>query len=147
MASDDDKNFSDAISSRWVWLIAAIIVAMIFGMPRLVHARDLGQWGESTPEIRQWYRSLMQPDNQAVPCCGEADGYFADAIVRGGKTIAVIVDDRPDEPLRRHHVPIGTEIEVPNHKLKWDAGNPTGHAVIFLTVNNDVYCFVQGTLS
>jgi len=146
MASDDDKNFSDAMSSRITWVLAAAIVILIF-MPWKSFGRDLGQWGESTPEIRQWYRSLMQPDKPAVPCCGEADGYFADAIVRGGKTIAVIVDDRPDEPLRRHHVQIGTEIEVPNYKLKWDAGNPTGHAVIFLTVNNDVYCFVQGTLS
>jgi hypothetical protein len=120
----------------------------LFGIGFVVNSaypHDSGQWEETTPAVREWYRSLMQPDKPWVSCCGESDAYFAEAKVREGKTFAVIIDDRDDEPRRRHHVPVGTEIEVPAGKLKWDAGNPTGHAVIFLTVNNDVYCFVQGT--
>jgi hypothetical protein len=120
----------------------------LFGIGLVVNSaypHDSGQWEETTPEVRSWYRSLMQPDNPALPCCGESDAYFAEARVRDGKTYAVIVDDRPDEPRRRHHVPVGTEIEVPNNKLKYDAGNPTGHAVIFLNTSGSVYCFVQGT--
>jgi hypothetical protein len=35
-------------------------------------ARDSGQWGDSPAYVRQWFQSLMQPDNAAVSCCGEA---------------------------------------------------------------------------
>lgn len=98
------------------------------------------------PEHDSWYQSLMQPDNPRVPCCGIADGYWADEVhVKDGKVYATITDDRDDVVLGRPHVPSGTVIEVPNHKLKWDSGNPTGHSVIFLSRNRDVYCFVQGT--
>ena len=54
-----------------------------------------------------------------------------------------ITDDRPDEPRGRPHVDIGTEIEIPNNKLKWDKSNPTGHGVVFLTRNGYVLCYVQ----
>ncbi len=111
-----------------------------------VNARDLGQWESVDPEIRRWYQALMQPDVPNASCCGEADAYWADEVhVRNGKTYATITDDREDAPLSRHHVPVGTEILIPDHKLKYDRGNPTGHAIIFLSINNETYCFVQGS--
>ncbi len=74
----------------------------------------------------------------------EADAYWADEVhVRDGKTYAKITDDRPDEPRGRPHVEIGTEIEIPNHKLKWDRANPTGHGIVFLSRNGYVFCYVQ----
>jgi hypothetical protein len=107
-------------------------------------ARDLGQWDAGDPEVRQWYQALMQPDVPTASCCGEADAYWADEIhVRNGKTYAVITDDRPDEPRGRPHVEIGTEIEIPDHKLKWDKSNPTGHGIVFLSRNRYVFCYVQ----
>ena len=51
-------------------------------------------------------------------------------------------DSRPDEPLRRKHVDVGTRIVVPNHKLKYDQSNPTGHGIIFLSRGDYVYCYV-----
>ena len=106
------------------------------------HAHDSGQWADTA--ISSWFRSLMQPDNPTVSCCGEADAYWADTVLtEDGKIVAVITDDRPDEPLNRRHVPVGTRIVVPPHKIKWDRGNPTGHVIIFLSVANEVYCFVQ----
>ena len=36
----------------------------------------------------------------------------------------------------------GTKIPVPNHKMKWDAGNPTGHGIIFIGAQGQVYCYV-----
>lgn len=94
----------------------------------------------------EWYQSLMQPDNPRMSCCGLSDAYWADRVfVKDGKTYAVVTDDREDLPLRRPHVPVGTVIEVPDAKLKWDRSNPTGHAIIFLTRERYVYCFVQGT--
>jgi hypothetical protein len=107
-------------------------------------ARDLGQWGGSDPAVRQWYQALMQPDVPNASCCGEADAYWADEVhVRNGKTYATITDDRADEPLKRPHVDIGTEIEIPNNKLKWDRGNPTGHGIVFLGHSGYVFCYVQ----
>lgn len=107
-------------------------------------ARDFGQWGDADAEIAQWYAGLRQPDNPKQSCCGEADAYFADQIVvEGDKVFAIITDDRPDGPLGRQHVPVGTRIEVPAHKYKFDAGNPTGHTIIFLSLSLNVYCFVQ----
>ena len=107
-------------------------------------ARDLGQWENSAPDLRAWYQGLMQPDVPTSSCCGDADAYFADEVhVRGGKTFVTITDDRPDEPRGRPHIEIGTEIEVPDNKIKWDRGNPTGHGVIFLSRVGYVFCYVQ----
>jgi hypothetical protein len=89
-------------------------------------------------------RSQMQPDNPVASCCGESDAYWADEVrVRDGKVYAVITDDRPDAPLGRPHVPVGTEVEIPDHKLKFDRGNPTGHGVVFLSGTRHVWCYVQ----
>lgn len=124
--------------------IILLLLALTSGGPAL--ARDLGQWEASDPAIREWYQSLMRPDVPNVSCCGEADAYWADEIrVRNGKTYAVITDERPDGPLRRPHIPVGTEVEVPPEKLKWDRSNPTGHNVLFVSSGLYAWCFVQGT--
>lgn len=107
-------------------------------------ARDLGQWTATDPAIRSWYEHLMQPDAPEVPCCSFADGYYADTVeTKDGQLVAVITDTRPDEPLGRPHVPVGTRIAVPPNKIKWDNGNPTGHIVIFLGIDRQVFCYVQ----
>src|SRR3977135_704924 len=106
-------------------------------------ARDTGHGEATTWEIREWYQALMQPDNPAVSCCGEADAYWADSFeVDGDRYVAIVTDSRPDEPLRRKHVDVGTRIVVPNHKLKYDQSNPTGHGIIFLNRSDYVYCYV-----
>jgi hypothetical protein len=30
-------------------------------------------------------------------------------------------------------LPAGTKFAVPNQKIKWDNGNPTGHGIVFLS--------------
>lgn len=120
-----------------VLIVSSIVAAL---------ARDNGQWEKSDPRVKEWFQTLMQPDNPKVSCCGEADAYWADEIhVRDGKTYVTITDDRPDEPLGRPHIPVGTEIEVPNHKLKWDQGNPTGHNVLFVSTAGYAFCYVMGS--
>lgn len=120
-------------------------------------SRDAGQWTKADPAIREWYQSLKQPDAPQTSCCGEADAYWCDDwYVRDGSTYCKITDDRADAPLKRQHVPVGTEILIPRHKLKYDQGNPTGHTIVFLNVvvsdmeqtspYYGVYCFVLGTL-
>lgn len=121
-------------------------LVLLLMLATAAQARDLGQWQDINPTIGQWFRTLMQPDNPTVSCCGEADAYWADEVfVRNGKTYAVITDDRDDRPLLRPHVPVGTEVEIPNNKLKWDRGNPTGHNVLFMTTHGIVFCFVQSS--
>jgi hypothetical protein len=94
------------------------------------------------PELNEWYAGLMQPDDPTVSCCGEADAYWCDDYyARDGKAYCKITDDRVVS--RRPLVPVGTEIEIPDRKLKWDRGNPTGHSVVFLSSGGAVYCFVQ----
>src|SRR5262245_61185456 len=116
------------------------------------HARDNGQWETTDPEIRAWFQELKQPDKPRVSCCGLGDAYYADeTYTKDGRNIAVITDERDDSVLGRPHVPVGTEVVIPDHKMKWDRGNPTGHSIIFLAVGTqdgnriyEVYCFVDG---
>lgn len=121
------------------------MIALLFSI-RISPAHDSGQWQKTDPAIREWFQTLMRPDAPSSSCCGEADAYWADEVhVVNGKTFATITDDRPDEPLGRPHVPKGTVIEIPPEKLKWDRANPTGHAIVFLSTQGYVWCFVQGT--
>lgn len=138
----------DRASAFLMLVVAALVLLFAVLLSHGAHARDLGQWQDG--EVTTWYRKLMQPDHPTVPCCGEADAYWCDIIhVRDKRTFCTITDDRPDEPRGRNHIPLGTEIEIPNEKLKFDEGNPTGHAVLFakayLSGGYLVFCFVQGT--
>lgn len=121
-------------------LLATMVVAVCTAA---ASSRDNGQW-EATPEsVKRWYQGLMQPDQPNISCCGEADAYWADSFeVDGDRYVAIVTDTRDDAPLGRPHVAPGTRVVVPNHKLKYDRGNPTGHGVIFLNLSGDVLCYV-----
>ena len=99
-------------------------------------ARDNGQWADSPAAVRQWFQSLMQPDNPYLSCCGEADAFEADTFeVEGDHYLAIITDGKGV-------IPPGTRIPIPNAKMKWDAGNPTGHGIVFIGAQGQVYCYV-----
>jgi hypothetical protein len=108
-------------------------------IPFAAYGRGGPQWESSPTVVREWFQSLMQPDAPTVSCCGEADAYEADTFeVEGDHYIAVITDGKGV-------IANGTRIVVPNNKMKWDRGNPTGHGVIFLGVQApplSVYCYV-----
>jgi hypothetical protein len=100
------------------------LIALLVSAPVL--ARDNGQWTSSPANVRQWFQQLMQPDNPRVSCCGEADAFEADNFeVEGDHYIAIITDGKGV-------IANGTRIPVPNRKMKWDKGNPTGHGIIFI---------------
>lgn len=139
------RNDQTVIGWRFIALILAccVVIALVAIVPR-AFGRDVGQWGDVDQNLRQWYEALMQPDIPTASCCGEADAYFCDDHrVSAGKAVCTITDDRPDEPRGRPHIDIGTVIEIPPNKLKWDKGNPTGRGVIFLSRNRYVFCYVQ----
>ena len=126
------------------FLAGASAMLIVLANAASAFARDEGQWSNTDPALLEWYETLMQPDNPKASCCGEADAYWADELhVRDGKTFATITDDRPDRPLHRPHVDVGTEIEIPKAKLKHDQGNPTGHGVLFMDRGGDVLCYVM----
>lgn len=122
-------------------LLLLLALALCAAQPVL--AIDNGQWEAISPEVRKWYQELMQPDNPTISCCGLADAYYADSFeVDGDNYVAIITDTRDDATLGRPHVPDGSRFIVPNHKLKWDRGNPTGHGVIFINTQGGVLCYV-----
>ena len=125
-----------------VMLKASIWLAVIVLVVSTASARDVGQWASVDPAQRQWFNGLMQPDNPGLSCCGEADAYWADSYeVNGDQYVAIITDTRDDAPLHRPHVENGRRITVPNTKIKWDRGNPTGHGIIFIS-GSHVYCYL-----
>jgi hypothetical protein len=114
-------------------LLAAATLGLLAG-PALT--RDNGQWEGADPHIRQWFQSLRQPDHPRVSCCGEADAFEADSFeIEDDHYVAVITDGKGV-------IPNGTRISVPNRKMKWDSGNPTGHGIIFIGDKGQIYCYV-----
>jgi hypothetical protein len=114
--------------------ISIIIALALLTAPAA--ARDNGQWEDQPAFLRQWFQKLMQPDNPYQSCCGEADAFEADNFeVNGDQYVAIITNGKGV-------IPEGTRIPVPNQKIKWDDGNPTGHGIIFIGVNGQVFCYV-----
>ena len=112
----------------------AFALLLLFTLPAI--ARNLGQWDNQPIAVRQWFQGLMQPDNPYVSCCGEADAFEADTFeVVGDQYVAVITNGKGV-------IPDGARIPIPNQKLKWDRGNPTGHGIIFIGSGGEVYCYV-----
>ena len=123
---------------------ACMVLVNLAIMCAVAAARDSGQWEREEPDVRHWYRTLMQPDNPSMSCCGEADAYWADEVeTKGDKVIAIITDTRPDGPLGRRPIPPGTKFEIPQNKITYRGGNPTGHIVIFVNQLDAVLCYVM----
>jgi hypothetical protein len=115
-------------------MLRIIAAVLLLSVP--ASARDNGQWQNQPQPVRQWFQRLMQPDNPVVSCCGEADAFEADTFeVQGDHYIAIITDGKGT-------IPNGTRIPVPNRKMKWDEGNPSGHGIIFIGSSGQVYCYV-----
>jgi hypothetical protein len=124
-------NFRDGATNMFR---IVIVVFALMSLPAL--ARDNGQWGNQPAALRQWFQNLMQPDNKYLSCCGEADAYEADSFeVKGDQYVAIITDGKGV-------IPNGTRVPVPNQKMKWDSGNPTGHGILFIGSEGQVYCYV-----
>ena len=123
--------------------VSLFIVVIILALLRAADARDMGQWEHQPANIREWFQKLTQPDAPHLSCCGEADAYEADSFeVSGDRYVAVITNGTGDERVGKPAIPNGTRFVVPNNKLKWDAGNPTGRGIIFIGRYERIYCYV-----
>jgi hypothetical protein len=110
-------------------------------------------WGAdyAVPNLSDYYRSLMMPDNPRASCCGEGDAWYADETETddSGNLIAIITDTRPDTrrlpdgtTIIRKHIPPGTKFVVPKSKIrKKPIPNPTDHTIIFIGYSNQVLCY------
>jgi hypothetical protein len=133
---------------RWatLWLIIAV-AGMVAAWAFLASVQPSRAHDHDHPEYNEWMAGLMQPDNPTASCCGKSDAYWCDDYyAKNGKAYCRITDDRT--VTGRPPVPVGTEIEIPDRKLKWEQGgrpigNPTGHAIVFLSSGGAVFCFVQ----
>ena len=133
IAVTDSPKWRDKHQTRAMKLCFGLVLLLVAAPAT---ARDNGQWTSSPANVRQWFQQLMQPDNPRVSCCGEADAFEADRFeVEGDHYVAIITDGKGV-------IPNGTKIPVPNKKMKWDEGNPTGHGIIFISTTGDVYCYV-----
>jgi hypothetical protein len=134
------RKHHDELEFKFVFcmIVAATVAVVLFLLICAIgaYARPSPQWANMPTDVREWYQSLMQPDQPYMSCCGEADAFEADTFeVDGDHYIAVITDGRGI-------MPNGTRIDVPNAKMKWDRGNPTGHGIVFIGSAGQVYCYV-----
>ncbi len=115
--------------SRWTLLPLAIMAAPALG-------RDDGQWSNQPPEIRQWFQSVMQPNNRAS-CCGEADAFDVrlDGEESNGDIRAIILNGRG-------LYPDGTLVLVPPVKLQSKFGNPLDKVILFIGANGQPICLI-----
>jgi hypothetical protein len=119
-----------------------IVLVVVLAIGSVVLATWAFAHDHDHPEHNEWMAGLMQPDNPTASCCGKSDAYWCDDYyAKDGKAYCRITDDR--EVAGRPHIPVGTEFEIPPYKLKFDRGNPTGHAIIFVNTSGHVWCFVQ----
>lgn len=104
----------------------------------IIPVRDNGQWSNVDQAIASWFRNLMQPDNPSMSCCGEADAFEADLFESSKMDDSIVVTVTNGKGV----IPNGTRITVPAWKMKWDKGNPTGHGIVFIGSQGQVYCYV-----
>ncbi len=166
----DDPTSCQDKKTRTVWdkILSAAFAALILGTlfwlftPRPAPAFDHGFDPLAPTTI--WMESLIQPANPPGPCCGKADAYQADTYRRnkdGSYTVTITDGSAVEFPAGGHRTPLadGTVIEVSANHVNpptEQAGNPTGHAWIFLSVYGivgedgvesqttpgTIYCFV-----
>ncbi len=141
----------------WGCFIALLLYLM---WPKTAPAMDHG-FDPFAPTAK-WMHELIQPANPPGSCCGVADSYQADTYQRfpDGSYDVIITDGSAIEfPDGTKRTPLknGTRLRVPADHVnppKEQAGNPTGHAWIFLSVYGisidgqqttqpgTIYCFV-----
>jgi len=110
----------------------ALLVGALSILSASALAFDNGQYNDVPSNIRSWFKSVRSP--HGIPCCDIADGHRTTwrGTDNGG-----------------YEVPIeGEWLPVPPEAIIYNAGNPTGEAVVWYVrqATNTYYirCFVPG---
>ena len=121
--------------------------------PRLswevLDADDIDRIHEATLEILADV-GIRFPSDKALTIL-EQNGCQVDRATQVAKLPREVVTERfqrlmtvvDESSMAGNRALVGTEVEVPNNKLKWDKANPTGHGVVFISRGGYVFCYVQ----
>src|ERR1700677_4494611 len=72
----------ESTGSGWSVKMRVVVIGSVMLLSAVASARDNGQWSQSDPATREWFRSQRNPTTK-VPCCSEADGTYAEEDIRG----------------------------------------------------------------
>jgi hypothetical protein len=110
----------------------ALFVAALSTLPFGAAAFDYGQYNDVPAHIRSWFKSVRNP--HGIPCCDIADGHRTTWRANRDGTYEVPIE--------------GEWRAVPPEAIIYDAGNPTGEAVVWYVRQGDnsyyIRCFVPG---
>lgn len=115
-----------------VTAVAVAALSLLLAGILTAHAFDNGQYNNVDPKVRDWFKSVRS--RNGIPCCDIADGHSTTwrGTSEGGYEV-------PIEGEWRH---------VPPEAIVYNAGNPTGEAVVwFVRQGVGIYhirCFVLG---
>lgn len=105
--------------------------------PTIALARPGPQWADEPQEIRQWFQSVMEPDNPTQSCCGEADAYEVE-----------MVGNDPDGSIEVRTLAgpyeyfVGKLYSVPREKMQTRYGNPLDKSILFLSNIGKPLCLI-----
>ena len=126
------NRFGPAIA---VAVAVVVMIAAVIWLTEMAPAFDNGGWGDVPPAVRSWFKGVKAPSG--VPCCDIADGHGTDEDVRPDGTTWVPNPLKTDEWM-----------QIPPEAIVYEAGNPTGRAVIWWVRQGEgvvyVRCFVHG---
>jgi hypothetical protein len=96
-----------------------------------------GQWDNVPDNVKSWFKSIRSP--HGVPCCNISDGHQTEEDIRGNAYW--IPNPAALGPIEW--------MEVPAEAVVYNAGNPTGGAVVWYVIQGPgqvyVRCFVPGS--
>jgi hypothetical protein len=131
------KVFGAVLSFIIACAAVGLLLVMFLPRPSWALTHYAGEWDGVDPKVRSWFQSLRSP--HGVPCCNMADGHKTLEDWRGQNEYW-IPDPTATDGL--------TWIQVPPEAVVYNAGNPTGEAVVWYVMQgpNQVFirCFVPG---
>ncbi len=149
-AATDKSNFAFGFSVGFFVGVSSVIFTVALLLLITAGARAEKGFDPNNPTAH-WFETLKVPGTNNS-CCGYGDAYEADVYEKhaDGSYTAVVTDGSertyPDGSIRAY-VKNGTQVEVPAALVNPPKdGNPTGHAVLFLSayesIVRQVFCFV-----
>lgn len=130
------KSDPGLMAGTLLWLGGALLVLLASAIWARATTHYAGEWDHVDPATRSWFRNLRSP--HGVPCCNMADGHRTLEDWRGNT----------------YWIPNPAALdaiewmEVPPEAVVYNAGNPTGEAVVWYVMQGPgqvfIRCFVPG---
>lgn len=105
---------------------ATLLLAILTGSASSDWARVAAEWGDINQNQKDWF--IQQHNKRGFLCCSSADGHPVDWEIRSSKYWVFWNDEWKE-------VPDEAVIEIPN---------PVGRAVLWVSYDNGIRCFIPG---